>query len=212
MAEISDEALELLSEHSWDETIPRLAHYALWKLKKRYWLGVLGGPTPAGIEAKDIVMKSIEKVLNGKRVWDPQGQPDLFLFLKGVVDSEISHLVQGWENTHVLRDAVLSGRSADEENQTGFWETVPDPGLDAETEIIDKELERQSEKFFWDFYEYLEETPKLQKILESISEGNIKRAEIAKDVGIKVKEFDNLKKQLQRRLKLFQEKTSGGTQ
>ncbi len=205
MSGLSDEALDILSSHPWEESIPRLVQHAIGKMKRLYWQGVFGGPTPGGVEAQDLVLGSIKKVLDGTRAWDPHSQPDLFLYLKSVIDSEVNHLADSWENQHVFREATLSGKLDDEGNVAEFWNLLDCPNTDPEVALLEKERERLSEEFFWAFYEFLEGTPLLQTILECIAEGLDKRSEIAGKMGISVKEFDNLKKQLQRRLKSFQD-------
>lgn len=211
MADISDEVLALVENHPWEETIPKLTYYALKKIKRRYWLGVFGGPTPAATEAEDIVMKCIKKVLDGQRCWEPEKYPDLYRFLLGVIDSEVSHLVESWENRYFLREEALAGDCNGEETKD-FWQAVPDLNPTIETKLINQEIEEKSEKFFQEFYESVQDSPKLQMVLDSIFEGHIKRADIAENIGITVKEFDNLKKQLRRRLQLFQGKNSGDNQ
>jgi hypothetical protein len=209
MAEVSDEVLNLLASHPWGETIPRLARYAFWKMRKLFWQGILGGPAPSGIEPKDLVHISIEKILNGDRTWDPRSQENLYKHLTSVIDSEISHLIDGWENRHIFREAVLSGRPNSDGKTAEFWDNVSCPNPDPEEILLAKERERLGEHFFWKFYEFIADTPLLQTILECLTEGVEKRAEIAASMGIQVKEFDNLKKQLQRRLKAFQELKNG---
>ncbi|MFQ6758107.1 MAG: hypothetical protein D9V46_03715 [Deltaproteobacteria bacterium] len=209
MAEVSDEVLNLMASHPWDESIPRLTRYAFGKMRKLFWQGILGGPAPSGIEAKDIVLISIEKIMNGDRTWDPRSQENLYKHLTSVIDSEISHLINSWENRHFFREAVLSGRPNSDGKTAEFWDNVSCPNSGPEDILIDRERERLSENFFWKFYEFIADTPLLQAILERITEGDKKRADIAASMGIKVKEFDNLKKQLQRRLKSFQEIKNG---
>jgi DNA-directed RNA polymerase specialized sigma24 family protein len=206
MSEVTDEVLDILEKHPWEETVPRLVLHALHKMKRLYWQGVWGGPAPGGVEAEDLVQKSVEKVLSGKRSWDSSAQPDFFNYLKGVVDSEISHLVEEWENRFLRRETVLEGESGANE---GFFTKVPCSNPGPEEVLLEKERERLSEQFFWEFFDYLKETPLLQKLLECISEGIDKRSEIAKKIGIPTKEYDNQKKQIQRRYRSFKEKKCG---
>lgn len=210
VAELTDKELGLLSEHPWDDTIPRLVHHASRKMKRLFWQGIFGGTAPGGKEAKDLVMEAIRKVFEGDRSWTPEDHPDIFLFLKAVIDSDISHLVEGWENRHLFREATLSGKDKREGERPGFLDTVSCPNPGPEVALLNKEMERFSEKFFWGFYEELDGSPNLQKMLECISEGFFKRTDISEKMGIPVKEFDNIKKQIQRRLKSFQEKETGG--
>lgn len=209
MADVADDVLKLLASHPWGETVPRLTKYALEKMRRRYWQGVFGGPAPGGAEAKDIAQASIEKVLKGQREWDPVRQPDLYEHLRGIVDSEISHLVESWENQNLLSEAALSPKADAERGTPSVLNDCPSPELSPEAALLEKERERLSEEFFWDFFEFLAENPLLQAILECLMEGIDKRSDIAAKMAIKTKEFDNLKKQLRRKLKAFQEQRAG---
>ena len=65
------------SDTWWDEAIDRLVRHADKKLQKRKWLGINGGDPPSGIQAKDIIQGVLDKVLRGRRNWDPDANPDL---------------------------------------------------------------------------------------------------------------------------------------
>lgn len=210
MPEISRDALDLIEQHPWDETIPRLVLHASRKMKKLFWQGIFGGPAPRGQEAKDLVMDCIITVIEGERSWDPAGYPDLYLFLKSVLDSKINHLAEGWENRHFFSEAALSGREGESGERPAFLNTIACQNPGPEALLLLKEREQLGERFIWAFYEELNECPMLQKMLECVLEGCFKRAEIAERMGVPVKEFDNLKKQIRRRLKSFQEQGPGG--
>lgn len=209
MTEITDEVLDLLEKHPWDDTIPRLVYYVLKKMKRLYWQGIFGGPAPGGVEAQDVVQKSIEKVFTGRRSWNPDTHPDLFDYLESVIDSEISHLAEEWENRIFRREEWLPGTAEEKEKDDDPFDRLQSSNPGPEKILLEKEKEKLSEQLFWEFYESLAEHPKLQKILECISEGAIKRSEIAKATEVSTKEFDNLKKQLQRRLRSFIDSRQG---
>src|SRR5437868_14422299 len=101
MSELSEEVRDRLDQHPWEDTIPRLELYASKKIKSLYWQGIRNGPMPGGREVEDVVGQAIYKVVEHERRWDPTKYPDLYLYLVNVVDSEISHLVESWDNRNL---------------------------------------------------------------------------------------------------------------
>jgi len=209
MAEVSDEILDLLISHPWDDTVPRLVWHATRKMRLLYWQGLWGGPAPGGVEAADIVQRTIQKVFSGDRRWDPDWHESLFDYLVGVIDSEVSHLVESWENKYLFKEAVLPEYPDVQWETFSYWDCLCFPGPSPETILMEKERQRLSEKFYKEFYDFLEESPPLQTLVECIAEGLEKRSDIAARMDIDVREFDNYKKQLRRRLRSFQEQEAG---
>jgi hypothetical protein len=203
MAEIPPDVRTVLEQHSWEETIPRLELYALRKARRLYWQGMMDGNMPTGQEVADVVLEAIEDILTGKRSWDPSKQPDLFAYLRSIIDSKLSHLVESWTNRYVRTESVLS---AEDDNATGtpsplvqFSAPTPSP---AEM-VLHAEEERLAEAFFWGFYEYLSDEPLLQQVIECIDD-DLKPADMAAHLGVPPKEIYNIRKRLQRRLTEYQ--------
>lgn len=199
---ISGQLLDLLEAHPWEETIPRLLAHASSKSKRLFWKGIYGGPLPEGNEVEDLVYQAIEKVLTGQRQWDPTTSPDLFLFLKGVVDSSLSHLARSWENRYVRKEttSVAATDNAEDEHGTGIIDCVPATASNPEEMLLQQEDEARCEELFLIIFDSLEDEPLLQKILECLLDDVEKPADIAEKLSVPVKEIYNARKKLQRRL------------
>lgn len=200
-SELSNATLDLLNAFPWEEKIPRLLYYALNKARKKRWRTIFDGQMPEGKEIEDVVSSAIEKVFSGERKWDPQKQPDLYEYLKGVIDSDIYHLATCEENTAVISEADVSMDINREKPFT--FDALHGAELDPETVHILKEVNEKAEKFFIEFYEYLDGKPVLQGIVECIDDGITKSADIAERLGVHVNEIYNCFKQLRRKLQDF---------
>ena len=182
---------KLLEEQLTEEMLKRLMAHAVRKANRLSWRGILGGPMPGGDEAKDVVINAIKKTWTGPGNWNPQEQPDLFLYLKGVVDSDINNLVNSWANRNLLLD-------------------LPDPSTQRQPAALvvaslaedesRRDEERRSDEFFWGLYEYLKKEPDLQRILDCLFEGIVKPRKIASKLDVNAKEIYNARKRLRRRL------------
>jgi RNA polymerase sigma factor (sigma-70 family) len=194
-ATIAPETRALLEQHHWETTIPRLVKYALDKTRRLYWQGKLGGDLPGGQQAEDLVEEAIEKVRSGERKWNPYDQPDLYEYLRSVIDSLISHLVNSRENRVVIR---LVPNDDDKDPINRF----PDRAATPLDRLLQEEREASSERWFWGFHSSLADDPPLQRYIECIYEypTNIKPSAIAEQLGITLAEIYNLKKRLKRRL------------
>jgi hypothetical protein len=199
--DLPKETLELLNAFPWEKKIPRLLYYALNKAKKKRWRTVFDGRMPEGKQIEDVVFTAIEKVFSWERKWDPQKQPDLFDYLKGVIDSDLNHLAECHENMTFVSEADVC-KNPDGEKLFTF-DDLPGVEPDPETLHILKEVNERAEKFFLDFYYYLDGKPVLQGIVECIDDGVTKSADIAERLGVHVKEIYNFFKQLRRKLEDF---------
>jgi hypothetical protein len=159
----------------------------------------MDGHMPNGKEAADIVQEAIEDLLTGKRSWDPVVQPDLFVHLRSIVDSKLSHLVESAENQHVYSDATLTAE--DDRGQKGsFLARLPNTDSSLPDALVKAEEERQAEEFFWGFHTFLANEPLLQQVIECIFDGDDKPTEMANRLGVAPKDMYHIRKKLQRRL------------
>jgi len=200
-SDLPKEILDLLNAFPWEEKIPRLLYYALDKARKKRWRSVFDGQMPEGKEIEDVVFAAIEKVFSGERKWNPQKQPDLSEYLKGVIDSDLYHLAKCEENTILVSEANVS-KNPDGEKPFTF-DDLPGKEPDSETLHILKELNESAENFFFGFYDYLDGKPVLQGIIECIDDGVTKSADIAERLEVHVKKIYNCFKQLRRKLEDF---------
>lgn len=205
---VPEKILTILADQPWEEITARLTYYALRESKRLYWQGILNGAFPGGLESKDIVAIAIEKVLKGERNWNPDTHPNLLYYLKGVIDSDLNHLAESEENRVLRSESVLSDAVDCNEDapKTGYFDKLATSMPHPEEVFIQKELEKKSDEFLWGLYDFLNDTPVLQKIVECIIDGIDKPSDIAGTLGMPVKDIYNLKKKLQRRLEEYWKK------
>lgn len=95
-----------ISDAQWTVIVNRLTLHADNKLLRLIWCGVpgrRGGTPPGGVRAEDLAAEAIVDLLEGRRVWDAARDPDLLDWLRAVIDSKVSHLVECKENRVVRR-------------------------------------------------------------------------------------------------------------
>lgn len=190
---------KILQAQRWDWIIPRLVEYARARIRARIWAGRRDGPLPGGQEAEDVVYGAIEKVLEGRRVWDPEAKPDLEAYLRDVIESDLNHLAIGFENRRFM-PASQVGSAAVEGEPVPLVERVAsrDPAPSARVE--EEEERGEGEAFKRDFLETLADEPEMKAVVEGIFEGVEKPAELAARAGVPVREIYNMRRKLQRRL------------
>ncbi len=199
MSGLPDEQRERVERHPWDRTLPRLLAHARARVRERFWAGVIAGPMPGGLQAEDMVNIAVEKFLGGKRQWNPTFQPDLEDFLRGIIDSEISHLAEGWENRHIRPEAAILG----DEKEIGGLADIPGDMINVEEELANRQEYVRAEAFASGFIATLSDEPLLQRVAGCIVDGLCKPAVIAAELGIEVEEIYRVRKRLQRRLEEF---------
>jgi DNA-directed RNA polymerase specialized sigma24 family protein len=189
----------------WADSVKQLVWYAARKLQRRRWRGMLGGPVPGGNEAVDIVQAVCQKVLSGKRRWDPERHPDLLLYLKDQVDSEISNLVRSVDNTRVQRFPAVVDDDGNERP------TDPPDGRPSPQDLaLTQELESKAEEFALGFIDHLAGKTDLLDTVGAVleSDDDSKPADWAQRLHVPATEIYNRKKRLQRELKDYMDKRS----
>ena len=184
-----------LTDEQWQEIVERLTLHAHCKMAQLTWRGVppsRGGTVPGGIEPEDLATDVIVALIEGTRTWDQQEQPDLLQFLKSVVDSMVSHLVECVENRVTRR---IDGGSHSEPTHPVF--EVPDCGPDPSTVCADRE---ERERFQVIVLEEIGNDSLAQEVFECLEASITKPAEIAKLIGRSVREINNAQKRLRRKV------------
>ena len=92
MAFISSALQKHLDSADWGALYPRLYSYARRKVGALKFLHT-PGELPLGHTHEDLVQEAITKVFMGDRKWDPDKDPDLYVYLTGVIDSLLSGLL-----------------------------------------------------------------------------------------------------------------------
>jgi DNA-directed RNA polymerase specialized sigma24 family protein len=167
-----------------DDVGLRLLEFARARARTRGWrLGGTGG-LAEGKAIEDIVQEAIVSLYDGSRTWDPSQQPDVFEYLKSVVNSKLDHLCNSAENRRVVGGGDADVREA---------EDTP------ETLLIEKqreELRRRAKDLLLDA---IAQDPDLSALYDAIDElGQKKTAAIAERLQKPVSEINNLKRRLER--------------
>jgi hypothetical protein len=85
---------ELLKNYNWEDVYPKLIAFAEWVIQDKYWNSNI---LPKGQTAESIVRDAIAKTFTEERNWDPE-RGDLFMWLRWVIRSDISHLAESSAN------------------------------------------------------------------------------------------------------------------
>jgi hypothetical protein len=210
MSDAADEILKRIEEQLDDALIERLVLHADNKMKRLFWQGVLGGSVPGGQTANDFVKQAITKTIKwaqgieGGRKWIYAEQPDLFLHLKSIVDSELSHAAESWENRNFLSEAAMTKTTEDGQGLNAMMMIpagVPTPSENC----VATEVEEARERVLFQFFDFLSGDAQLQKVMELLFDGITKPAEQAKRLGISDKEMYVVTKRLSRQIDKFKQ-------
>ena len=187
---MTDEQLRALVEH--------LTVYALKKMRRLSWRGVRysrsgRGMTGArGNEPQDLVSDVILRVLEGKRQWDCQKEPDLRAFLRSAIDSRVNQLADSADNRHTSEQVVVAKADA----------PSPESGLPSREDATPLDLlidQEAKERFRAAAFKAVEGDPMLNDLLECLLEG-FTPAETAEYLDVDVGEIYAARKRLDRAL------------
>lgn len=184
-----DEILNLTNDEQ-TRLLKDLTAHALHKMRRLTWRGAYvrdGGSVPKGKEPADFALEAIKKALSGERGWNRVAYPTLKAFLRSVVDSEISHLVESTDNRY--------GRRTSNQGPESF--SVPLDHADPRTVVIDRDWKESFQKFA---LEELEGDEFLQDLFKCLEADITQPAEIAVMLDTTVDRVNNEKKRLNRKL------------
>lgn len=188
---INPEVRTILEKLDWVEIAEKLAVYATFKVQKAYWR-TGKGTLPKGLEIEDFAYNAIDSLWTGQRHWNPDKEPDVMRFLKGVVDSEVSHLLESPEH---LRREHAEAREPDQEDPIKL---IADLDQDPLGEIQAKEM--------WDHLKQSAEGDNdMQLILYCLEEGITRRADIIDTLQLSPAVVDGKLKKIRKDLKKFLE-------
>lgn len=172
---------EHIQAADWPEITRKLAAYARYFFKIRDNQAVL----PMGSSVESAVHEAIRKLLDGTRRWNPENV-DLLGFLKGVVKSEISHLLSLKENSLTT--------SIDPE-QTEKYQSN---SLNPEQELIEKENSILLVSVHQKLIEQAESNSDYLSVALCLEAGIYKSRDIAQEMNLDIGEVYKTKKRWQR--------------
>ncbi|HML23355.1 MAG TPA: hypothetical protein PKD09_16995 [Aggregatilinea sp.] len=191
-----DDVFNRLLAVDWNSTGRRLVA-AAYKYASRYgWhsgdLSILG----KGNQPDDIAQTVIEKLLSGKRKWDPT-QVELEIWLDGQVRSEIDNLYNnsGHKSERTITSMTLDN---DEEHYQDDIEFDAHDASNPEVELIRKEYIEERDAAI---SRAIDGDQELESLIEAIIQiGSAKPQELSAALDKPIKEIYNLVRKLRRRL------------
>lgn len=149
-----------------------------------------------------MVTQSILKILEGNITWDPFKKPDIEIFLKSVIKTQINHLYTSKEYRITSRASEETGGADEAVDHADPVEThavlSPCNPLDPEMALLKKEREQAESSFMESVLKKVEGDSELEMMTLCILDGVWKPREISEKLGIGVAQVYNLKKRLRR--------------
>jgi hypothetical protein len=178
--------VDRMSDRDWERLIVELGRYAVFKSRRFYWRTGQAGELPTGEMAESIVSKAILLWLTGRRRWNTAEYADLASFLKGAIDSLLSHTALGSDNRKVdVRPSVV---------ETDRASGTPTP----ESDLLAREQAATTERTLAEVITQSREDPVAMAIIEAVRGGAITRRDIVRTTGHPAGVIDNGLKRLRR--------------
>lgn len=199
------EAVCRISIDEWRGIALELERHALSVSRNLRWRTQNPVELPGGETIDSIVSKAVEKLFSGDREWDPDKEPDIKKYLKGVIDSLLNHLAESKENT------LLAPAPEPESSDAPAWEggsQKRDPAADwlvparpsPLTVLIKQEDAALEDRALGLLIDECTDDEILMNVLEAKMDGAETPGEISKAKGISIKDVYNAIKRLDRKL------------
>jgi hypothetical protein len=179
-----------LTQDQQRQLLDRLTIYTERKYRRLGWCKNGQYRSPSGQGPDDVAAEAIVRLVEGRRNYDEQKCPDLLVYLRNVVDSIVSHIIEStdFEKTksmpHVLTE---DGEIEEIEIKTGG----DDPSLvNMQKDLVEKINTVLQERFAQDNI--------VLGILECMKAGIGKLSEIAEYLDVKTSDVNNAQKRLRR--------------
>jgi hypothetical protein len=208
------EAISRISDDEWRGIAVELERYALSVSRHLRWRTNNALELPGGETVGSIVSKAIEKLFSGDRDWDPETQPEIKDYLKGVIDSLLNHLAESQENTLTTvvpkpgsKDAPAWERGSSKRDPEADW-LVP-ASRSPEAALLDQEQAIMEDRALELLIDECADDKILIDVLEAMMDGSETPGEISKAKGIPVKDVYNATKRLDRKLESVRKRVVG---
>lgn len=180
-----------ITNDEWASLASRLTEYAAAKMRVLSWRGGPrghGATGPGGVGPEDIVNTAVERVFDGSRAWDEAADPAVTL--RGVVDSLVSHLVNGSENRLSRPMPTVAG-------DDGVERVIDPAGRDAgplEALAEDEQVAGRREAI----REAVAGDPLAGQLFDCLAAGFETPADVAAVLGVPVEQIYTAKRRLER--------------
>lgn len=189
-----------LQEADWAAIAVELTAHAAFRADNLAWRTGNSRDLAKGLNPEDVASEAIRKVIAGIRQWEPD-RGGLLPFLKGVVDSEISHLADSSDNQ-------LQARVPADDEEGELWDRSEfqapsnDPhGLLQQRQCTPEQvlLENEADARISALFDAVAGEPDLVGVVDAIMEvERPKPADIAEHLKLPVSEINNRLKRLRR--------------
>ena len=174
--------VDSLSDLEWKSLTLQLGRYALFKSRRFYWRTGNAGELPYGEVTESIVSKAFCLWLSGRRRWNRAEYADLESFLKGVIDSLLSHSANSYDNQRL------------ESTEAPLHISKATP----ESDLLEKERLSEADHTLAEVIRRSEGDPIVLEIIAAIRSGAVTRREIVTTTRRTADAVDNGLKRLRR--------------
>jgi len=187
--------IEEITEDQWVEYLRRLTLHVARKFERHGWGSrAKGWGGPGGKDPLDIAQEVLLRVINGTRKYNAERYKDFLHFLCSAADSLISHQVSDLQRRN--RPASLSQFSHDSD-ETPYGLKKAGRNLDPVQTCMNTEVRERIKAVV---LKHFADDNIVIGIVDCLEAGIAKRSEIAEYLEIDVKEVDNAKGRLRRKL------------
>ena len=179
-----------MSDADWESLTLQLGRYTVQKSRRFYWRTGPSGVLPYGEITESIVSRAFFLWLTGRRRWNRAEYADLQLFLKGVIDSLLSHSANGFDNRGIETRDPSTLLGADELVHIG--QDTP------ESALLERERSMLAEQTLADIVRASDQDAVALAIIEAVRNGAATRRDIAATTGYPPHVVDNGLKRLRR--------------
>jgi DNA-directed RNA polymerase specialized sigma24 family protein len=183
------EVRRLFEDADWYRLTLELAKYARMLIHRKRWRTGSVNILAEGKCCEDLVQEAVKKAFDESRSWDPE-RVDLLRFLKGIVRSLVSHLVECDDNK-----LTVSGLDDESQRERERDEIVPFGSKPASTpEELVLAAERQTRAYRM-VLDAVQGKAELEDVALCLMDGVHKAEDIAENTGIEIKRVYQLKRQ-----------------
>ncbi len=193
--------IQQLKQQPWEDIILKLDAYALSKARRKYWpSGSKDGQTLlGGCSPQDIAREAVRRVFEGNRKWNPEKDPNILKYLKGVIDSILSSMVESAENKEVrVLTSYEETDPVDADNNVGRSPAVEAGGL--HRGFLSPRETAQKNELLDRVLAAVDGDEGLQLLVLCLDEDYGSRADMAEKLGVSASEVTNMRKKLVRAL------------
>ena len=207
--------LDTLSFEEQDILLLNLTIYAANKAEGKFWRTGNKEELSEAENTFSIVTLAFERVLEGRRNWDPKTEPDFYKYMLDVIDSLLSHLAEGKDNKIFINENNRRFAANDKRENVGVLNIAEEKyALSKETkkfekaewmvrnqpspedELLAAEVKTFHDKVIKEICKTTADDTEVSAMIEAMEYGYEKSKEIAEYTGIDVDRIYNARKRL----------------